>query len=266
MATEIRGVRRITPQADGDTIHLENPRMFRNGKPFAWTFPKKATTKKGLLKVRLLGIDAPELHYTGPPECPPGAQRLTGSARPKIPAQDRWGSDAKTWLDQQLKDGAKVIVELDREVYDRYKRVLGYIWTVKGDWKKGKLLNALSVERGHAYPYQLYPNLARFRETKNAAKAASAVPPRGVFAAHSSSLLSLSQVAQGKRVNEPFLYRKVVDGAICQVAPKSLLTRFVGDARTFKYYQPRQYGKVPIPYRIFFDSGELAEKFGFVRA
>ena len=267
MATEIRGIRRLIRQADGDTIHVENPRMFRNGQAFNWTFPKISLTAAGLLKVRLLGIDTAELHYPGPSKCPAGAQRLKGSARPTIHPQEPWGTRAKQWLDGKLGDGDRVIVELDREVYDIHKRVLGYVWTVRGSWQRNKHLNVLSVRRGYAYPYQLWPNLSHFRDVKDAAKAAIAAPaPNGVVAAHSNTLLSLSKVAQGLRVNEPFLYRKVVDGAICQVSPKSLLTRFVGDARTFRYFPPKKYGKVPIPYRVFFDSKELAENFGFIPA
>ena len=266
MDTQVRGIRRILPRADGDTIHLEDPRMFRNQKPFPWTFPKKSLTAKGLLKVRLLGIDTPELHYPGPNSCPVGAHRLRGPARPRIYAQEPWGSLAKIWLDKRLQNGARVIVDLDREVFDRHGRLLGYVWTARGQWQKDDLLNVLAVRLGYAFPYQLWPNLGRFRSIKEAAKAAIAVPRRGVFAAHSDRLLSLPKVAQGKAVNEPFLYRKVVDGAICQVPPKSLLVRFVGDARSLRYYPPRQYWRVPIPYRIFFDTRKDAQEFGFKRA
>ena len=265
MAREIRGIRRASPGSDGDTIHVSDFKVFRNGKEFKLKFKKKSLTAKGRLKVRVLGVDAPELHYPGPDKCPVGAVRLTGKDRPKIPPQDPWGTTAKQWLDQKLPDGAKVIVELDSEAFDRFGRVLGYLWTVKGNWQRNALLNALLVENGHAFPYQIWPNLTRFREIKQAAQAAMS-PPKGVFAAHSKKLLSLKDVAARKGVNEPFLYRKVVDGAICQVPPRSLLTRFVGDARTWLYYRPTQYAKVPIEYRIFFDSKDVAVNAGFFPA
>ncbi len=76
----------------------------------------------------------------------------------------------------------------------------------------------------------------------------------------------MNEVAQSELLNEPFVYRKVVDAAICQVMVESLLTRPVGDARDWRYYKPTQYAQVPIPYRVFFDNVEQAENAGFTRA
>ena len=264
MPTEIRAIRKITPQADGDTVHVAKFNVYRNGRIFkAWKPKKKSLTGAGLLKIRLLGIDTPELHYPGPSPPTPCPNRLTGPARPKIPPQDPWGTDAKVWLDKQLGDGDRVIVELDAEVFDKYGRVLGYIWTVKGNWKKNKLLNVRLVEQGLAFPYQIWPNRAHFSDVKEAAKVAKG---RGVFVAVADKLLTLNQVRAGGQLNEPFLYRKVVDGAICQVSPRSLLHRWVGDARTWLYYNPQQYRKVPIPYRFFFEDEKAAINAGFSKA
>src|SRR5262249_41595096 len=154
-------------QDDGDTIHVRDFRMYRNGKLFnSWKPDKKSVTNAGLLKIRLLGIDTPELHYPGPrkTDCP--NTFLTGPTRPKIPPQEPWGTNARDWLTNNLGDGDRVIVELDKEVIDKYGRVLGYVWTVKGNWQKNKLMNVPLVEQGLAFPYQIWPNLLHFTDVK----------------------------------------------------------------------------------------------------
>ncbi len=266
MAQEIRGIRKVTDNDDGDTIYLEKFVVFRNGKKFsAFQFRKKSLTSKGLLKIRLLGIDTAELHYGGPKKCPVGAVRLQGKDRPKISPQQLWAGDAKTGLINMLANGARVIVGLDKEVFDKYDRVLGYVWSVSGNWQKKNFLNVRLVEEGLAFPYQIWPNLAQFRPIKEAAKTATAAS-KGVFAAVAPHILTLAEVRKNKHLNEPFLYRKAVDGAICQVPPKTLLTRWVGDARSWTYFMPTSYRSVPIPYRVFFDSEQQAIAAGFIRA
>src|SRR5262249_16331088 len=129
------------------------------------------------------------------------------------------------------------------------------------------LMNVPLVEQGLAFPYQIWPNLLHFTDVKEAAKAAmSGKQPKGVFGALAGNLLSLDQVKNKKKLNDPFLYRKVVDGAICQKSPQSLLHRFVGDARTWFYYKPTQYRKVPVPYRVFFEDEKKAKDAGFINA
>jgi endonuclease YncB( thermonuclease family) len=266
MAREIRGIRKVTDNDDGDTIYLEKFALFRNGKKFSsFQFRKKSLTSKGFLKIRLLGIDTPELHYGGPQKCPVGAKRLKGKDRPKIPPQQPWAANAKTGLIKMLADGARVIVELDREIFDQYDRILGYVWSASKDWEMQELLNARLVERGLAFPYQIWPNLAQFRPIKEAAKMALGAST-GVFAAVAPKILTLAQTRENKYVNEPFLYRKAVDGAICQVDPKTLLTRWVGDASSWNYFKPTSYRSVPIPYRVFFNSEEEAIRAGFIQA
>jgi endonuclease YncB( thermonuclease family) len=264
MSREIRGIRKLVNSSDGDTIHLDSFQMFRNGAPFGYEFPPASKTSKGYLKIRLLGIDSPELHYNGPVKAP-CENPLKGAARPKIPQQETWATTAKEWIDAQLPDGAQVIVELDGEVLDQYKRVLGHVWSVKGDWEKDQLLNVEMVRAGLAFPYQLWPNLSHYGEVKEAVKEAIA-DKRFVHKALAKSILKLSSVAGRRKINEPFLYRKAVDAAICQVAPQTLLTRFIGNAKTWEYYPPKKYQKVPIEYRIFLANENEAKKAGFTKA
>ncbi len=261
-AREIRGIRRITKGDDGDTIALSDFQMFRNGAPFlTWTPPAKSLSK-GLLKVRLLGIDTPELHYRGPSSKGAKSKSCPNPVKVKIPPQDPFGTQASKWLQNQLPDGARVIVELDLETFDQYRRVLGYVWSVKDDWKRHRLLNAELVKAGLAHPYQHWPNLLHFNRINEAAKKALT---KGVIAATTNVMLTLDEIRAGQQLNEPFVYRKIIDAAICQKDPQTLLSRWVGDARTWLYVKPTLYATIPIPYRVFFSTESAAVNAGFVK-
>ena len=259
---EIRGLRHLSKGDDGDTIQLSDFQMFRNGKPFlTWSPPLKALSK-GCLKVRLLGIDTPELHYPGPSDRGPNSKSCPNPVKIKIPPQEPFGTYASQWLQSNLPDGARTIVELDLETFDQYRRVLGYVWSVKDDWQKNQLLNAELVAAGLAHPYQHWPNLRNFNKINEAAKKAKT---KGVIAATIERPLTLDEIRAGISLNEPFVYRKVIDAAICQKDPLTLLGRWVGDARTWFYYKPTQYATVPIPYRVFFSTESEAVNAGFVK-
>lgn len=86
----------------------------------------------GVHRVRLLGVDAPELHVDGGPEC---------------------GADAATAFLADLLGGTSVRVQADREDRDRYDRPLRYLWT--GD---GTFVNGALVAAGHARAVLFAPN------------------------------------------------------------------------------------------------------------
>ncbi len=75
---------------------------------------------------------------------------------------------------------------------------------------------------------------------------------KGVYAILAKKIIPFSKLANSKKLNEPFVYRKVVDGKKCSMpSVESLFEREVLDARDFSIYPPNEYHKVPIPYRIF---------------
>ncbi len=84
-------------------------------------------------EVRLLGIDAPEWD------------------------QAPWGERAEARL-AELCDGAEVVLEVDVEHRDKYRRLLCWVW--KGD----ELLNATLLEEGLAVLYTWPPNVSHTRE------------------------------------------------------------------------------------------------------
>lgn len=82
-------------------------------------------------KVRLIGIDAPEL------------------------AQEPWGRRAKNYLKKLVRESDwQVRVELDVQQRDRYGRILAYLWD-----NKGNMINYLLIRNGYAMVYTIPPNV-----------------------------------------------------------------------------------------------------------
>ncbi len=82
-------------------------------------------------RVRLIGIDAPEL------------------------GQQPWGRRAKNYLRNIIKESDwQVRIELDVQHRDKYGRILAYLWD-----KKGNMINYLMVRNGYALVYTIPPNV-----------------------------------------------------------------------------------------------------------
>lgn len=102
---------RVTRVIDGDTIVLENNK-----------------------RVRLLGINAPEI------------ESRSGPAEPG-------GNEAKAWLHKKLQGGV-VYLEYDRQKQDHYKRALAHLYLANGEH-----INLSLVEHGLAAVTLIPPNL-----------------------------------------------------------------------------------------------------------
>jgi micrococcal nuclease len=96
-------------------------------------------------RTRLIGIDAPEM------------------------GQRPWGSRAKGHLRSLLKEtGGMVFVEMDVTKYDKYDRLLAYLWTPNGD-----LINEQMVRDGFAVLFTIQPNSTyadRFKKAQQDAR------------------------------------------------------------------------------------------------
>ncbi|MBM4146241.1 MAG: thermonuclease family protein [Nitrospira sp.] len=91
-------------------------------------------------KVRLIGIDAPEL------------------------GQIPWGVESKKYLESLIKtSGSKARLEYDVDKRDKYGRILAYLWT-----KDGTLLNLSMVKNGQAVLYTFPPNVKYVNDLKAA--------------------------------------------------------------------------------------------------
>ena len=95
-------------------------------------------------KVRLVGIDAPEI------------------------GQRPWGKRAKTYLEKLLDASDwKVRLEFDVDQRDKYGRSLAYVWT-----ENSEMVNLLMVKSGHAVLYTIPPNVRYTNELRAAQKEA----------------------------------------------------------------------------------------------
>jgi micrococcal nuclease len=106
-------------------------------------------------KIRLLGIDAPELEREGQPA-------------------DFLAHKAKRFL-TDLAQGKRVRLEYDRVRYDRYGRVLAFLFLMDGTD-----LSREMVRQGLAHVYTIPPNL-RFREELLAAQREALQARRGIW-------------------------------------------------------------------------------------
>jgi micrococcal nuclease len=91
-------------------------------------------------KVRLIGIDAPEL------------------------GQIPWGAESKKYLNSLISSsGSKVRLEYDVEKRDKYDRILAYLWTTDGT-----LVNMSMLKNGQAVLYTFPPNVKYVNDLKAA--------------------------------------------------------------------------------------------------
>jgi micrococcal nuclease len=95
-------------------------------------------------KVRLIGIDAPEM------------------------GQKPWGRKSRDHLESLISDaGWKVRVETDVEERDKYGRLLGYLWSPEGTH-----LNLVMLQNGYALLYTFPPNVKYVDEFRSAQREA----------------------------------------------------------------------------------------------
>ena len=100
---------RLVRVLDGDTIALDNGET-----------------------VRLIGVDAPEIHH------------------PEIPVQ-RFGQEAAEFL-RRFTEGLECTLEYEpTDIRDQYGRLLAYVFV------EGRLVNAEIIRQGYAYAYTRFP-------------------------------------------------------------------------------------------------------------
>ena len=86
-------------------------------------------------KVRLIGVDTPEAYNY------------------KNVRQEPGGKEASAYT-RSLIEGKQVTLEFDHVMYDKYGRLLAYVYL-----SDGRMLNALLVENGYAEPARYEPNV-----------------------------------------------------------------------------------------------------------
>ncbi|MFH0917925.1 MAG: thermonuclease family protein [Candidatus Omnitrophota bacterium] len=114
----------VTRVVDGDTLVLENKE-----------------------RVRLIGIDTPELHESSK------LYRDTKRSGQDIATIKQLGQRAYEFT-KNLVEGQRVRLEFDVERYDKYKRILAYVYLTDGTF-----VNAKIVEEGYASLMTYPPNV-----------------------------------------------------------------------------------------------------------
>ncbi|MFA5352864.1 MAG: thermonuclease family protein [Thermodesulfovibrionales bacterium] len=129
---------RVIRVYDGDTIAVQTG-------GFAGFFTKEE-------KVRLIGIDAPEMR------------------------QEPWGRRSKRRLKELIsRTDSTVALQSDVEPRDKYGRLLAYVWD-----KKGQLLNEKMIEDGYALLYTFPPNV-RYVERLRQAEERARIARKGIW-------------------------------------------------------------------------------------
>ncbi len=114
----------VTRAVDGDTLVLENNE-----------------------RVRLIGIDTPEMHESN--KLNRDAQR----SGQDVEAIKQLGRQSYEFT-KKLVEGKRVRLEFDFERYDKYKRILAYVYL-----EDGTFLNAMIVQEGYASLMTYPPNV-----------------------------------------------------------------------------------------------------------
>jgi micrococcal nuclease len=120
------------------------------------TIAVKVPNQRDLVKVRLLGIDAPEVKHSV-----------------KDPGQEPWGSRAQAFT-RQLTLNKQVRILTDRQAHDQYGRLLGFVYVGP------TFVNLELVKHGHAMVLTYAPNVSRhalFSQAQRQARAAG----RGIW-------------------------------------------------------------------------------------
>jgi endonuclease YncB( thermonuclease family) len=219
----VQGV--ISKVVDGDTVNVD-PKSLRRVSNES-DYADYAGDED--VKVRMLGIDAPETHFPTPDK--------------GVVGQQPWGDLATAYLKGFLKVGSAVTLQTWGQ--DKYHRTLGFVFVKKVD------INLQMVRGGWAIPYVICSGKTCTRKffTDNrvrdylASCDAARKEKRGFF-------------DPSKPLKEmPFEFRM-------RMANRSA-DKFVGNYDTLELYEPKDYKQVDVCRRIFFMSKAEALAIGF---
>jgi len=118
----------VSRVVDGDTIKV----MYNNQK----------------ISVRLIGIDTPESKNNAK------ARKDSQKTKQSVKAIVALGKQAAGFTGSLVKPGDTVSLEFDVQKYDRYQRILAYVYLANG-----KMLNEEIIGAGYASPMTIPPNV-----------------------------------------------------------------------------------------------------------
>ena len=229
---------------DGDTVHLLDPVLLVNGQaipPQNGQFQVWVTgaTKSKIIKlkgqpgsyhvpIRFEGLDAPEEHYKATPfDLKIGGQVKNFPLNPAVPHEDRgqpqW-SPATVYAVSTLEKASRTLVMLDREVTDKYQRVLGYVYASDTSGAKKKFVTLELVRSGLAFPFLFESSIAFIPSFLDAAAKAKK-KGLGIWKHYQHKPLTYTQTYPAPKqytdpepprqlagkVNLPVVFRRIVD-------------------------------------------------------
>lgn len=113
-------------------------------------------------KIRLIGIDTPEIHDNRQ------SQRQTELLKKDLEAILMLGALAKKYVESLVHVGDTVKLELDVQIRDRYSRLLSYVYL-----KDRRMLNELIVANGYGFASTYPPNIKYQERFSNAQREAN---------------------------------------------------------------------------------------------
>lgn len=279
------GAHRFSP--DGDTVHLLRPVLLVggvasppvNGKFEVWVTGatkarvievKHTAQSVPYITVRLEGLDAPEEHY----EATTFTQTVKGVKRsfPKRAnrkgefAQPQWKA-ATDYLVGTLQRAGHALVQLDREVTDRYGRVLGYVHASDALGTRGEFVSRELLARGLAFPF-LFESANDFIADFLGAAMGARARKLGVWAKYTDKPMATSSSLWPKpgrytspepagqlkaRLNLPMVFRRIVDAYQLQgLSLREALRKYDAiDYGSGKVFAGDKYWQVPVERRLW---------------
>jgi endonuclease YncB( thermonuclease family) len=153
-------------------------------------------------------------------------------------AQAPWGGQSRAELLRLAPAATTLRIETEQVRIDPFGRLLGHAIT-----SDGLDLNREQLRLGQGVLFVIWPNVGRFEDYR-AAEIEAQDQRRGVW----NPALPLTEL--------PFEYRLRIDGG----TP----FRWVGDYFTRRYVEPRDYRRVDVNNRVFFDSTSDAATAGYL--
>lgn len=99
-------------------------------------------------RIRLIGIDTPE------------------SVNTDISKNNEYGKEASAYTKELLKDVDTIYIETDKEMYDKYSRLLAYVWLRDDASDLNFMVNAIIAKNGYCKQMTIEPNLKYASEFK----------------------------------------------------------------------------------------------------
>ena len=279
-----QGNQKLRP--DGDTIHLKNPLLLVNGQaiqpqngvfkiwPTGSNKPRTVRLKgkpgSYYAPVRFEGLDAPEEHYRANPfKLKMGGQTIEfkkDTTKDQSERSQPMWSPATHYTLNTLEAAGWALVMLDREVTDRYGRVLGYVYASNSSGQRKTFVSLQLVRKGLAFPFLFESAQDLIPTFLNAANQAR-LNKLGVWKHYQHKPLAFSQTfsapkkhtdpepaqQMNAKLNLPMVFRRVVDShQLKGLSRKLALQKYDAmDYSTGQVWPGDQYHKVPVERLIW---------------